>query len=464
MLATLRNRRFRLLLLGLILLVEIPGFFLILVTPIVHSRRLPDDFVYYVQASQMLAQGDDPYQGWLHDPTVDRSRVAGYIYPPLLAWTMQPLLPFLDLPPLQRHPNRLQVHDHYGEILGGTWARAKALEVGLILSQLVSLAVFTVAIVRSLRDRSLDMGLFVVALTVGFFPVQQNFSWGQINLLLLALGGLWYHAWSRGDSWRGGAALGLATALKLIQAPVLLLLVGSRRWRTVIGALTAIAAGSLVAAPQYLLEYYTKVLPQLGLGTGFAGNVAPLGTIARLVEPRSALIGHTQITPGVRFAALVVGLAVIAGTATAIFRARRRGGSDPTLEAAAVLSAVPLIATIDWPAHLALELLPILILFDLGLQARRTGLMVAVLVSWLIMGPVQGALWADSGERPGQGTRLIVMFPEVVPAALWLLWGCGMWALLVDFQANASRRLRLLADGPAAMAPTGLVRAGRPAD
>jgi len=114
--------------------------------------------------------------------------------------------------------------------------------------------------------------------------------------------------------------------------------------------------GSLVAAPQYLLEYYTKVLPQLGLGTGFAGNVAPLGTIARLVEPKSALIGHTLISPGVRFAALVV----IAVTAAAIFRARRRGGSDPTLEAAAVLSAIPLIATIDWPAHLALELLPIL--------------------------------------------------------------------------------------------------------
>ena len=445
MLATLHNRRFRRLLLGVVLLTELPLFALILLTPLVHSQRVPDDFVYYLQASQLLAQGDDPYRGWLSDSAVDRSRVAGYIYPPLLAWTLQPAVHLLGLPAVARHPTLSQVHAHYDAIIVGEWRHSKALVVGLVLCQLGSLGVFAIATLRSLHNRTPDMVLLLAALTIGFFPVQQNFAWGQVNLLLLALGSLWYFGWSRGDSLRSGAALGLGTAIKLIQAPALLLLIASRRWLTLAGALAVIGISSLIATPQYLREYYTQVLPRLGSGTGFAWNVAPLGTIARLVDGRSAHIGQTVIGPGVRLAALGLGLAVVGVSAGAILHARRRGPARSALEVAVVLSAIPLVATIDWPAHLALELLPIVILLDWALQAERTALAVAVLASWVLMGPVQAALWTDGREQIG-----IEPFQEVVPAALWLLWLSAVWASQLAVTPRQADRSRFLSSSSGA--------------
>src|SRR5207245_2418953 len=82
----------------------------------------------------------------------------------------------------------------------------------------------------------------------------------------------------------GGVALGLAVALKLIQAPVGLLLLWARRWAMLAAAAVAGLGLWLLAAPQYLLEYLLKVVPAIGQGTGLFENHSPGGTIARLLE------------------------------------------------------------------------------------------------------------------------------------------------------------------------------------
>src|SRR5205814_2965527 len=124
------------------------------------------------------------------------------------------------------------------------------------------------------------------------------------------------------DRWWGGAALGTAIAIKLIQGPVALLVLLGRRW-----AMFAAAAGAglvlwLAGAPQYLFEYLYKVLPAVSGGTGFFENHSPGGTITRLFEPDSFFNVRGSPAPArvltilIALAILIVTLAVLRRPAT----------------------------------------------------------------------------------------------------------------------------------------------------
>src|SRR4029077_810733 len=129
--------------------------------------------------------------------------------------------------------------------------------VGTVLFLNASLVVFLVCIVRALRVVDWQLQALVVLVAIAFEPVNGNIVEGQINLVLLALSGVWLLGWSAGRWW-GGAALGLAVALKLIQAPAGLLLLWGRRWSMLVAGVVAGLAIWLIAAPQYLLEYLFK--------------------------------------------------------------------------------------------------------------------------------------------------------------------------------------------------------------
>src|SRR3984893_11369061 len=98
------------------------------------------------------------------------------------------------------------------------------------------------------------MALLLALVPISFEPVAANFDEGQVNLVLLGLSGVWLLGWVAGDRWWGGAALGLAVAVKLLQGPVGLLLVWGRRWRMLAAAAVAGLALWLLAVPQYLPE------------------------------------------------------------------------------------------------------------------------------------------------------------------------------------------------------------------
>jgi hypothetical protein len=224
-----------------------------------------------------------------------------------------------------------------------------------------------------------------VLIALAFEPTTANIVEGQINLVLLALSGIWLLAWI-GDRWWGGIALGLAVALKLIQAPVGLLVLWARRWSMLAAAVVAGAGLWLLAAPQYLLEYLFKVVPAIGEGTGFFENHSPGGTIARLLEPDTFLGAARGVPLAARIVTTLIALVAIVVTFW-ILRSPARNGNGRGLEAAAVVAMTPLVASYSWGTHLVLLLLPMLVLVAWALP-RRDGLVLGlVALGWMLIGP-----------------------------------------------------------------------------
>ncbi|HWO45558.1 MAG TPA: glycosyltransferase 87 family protein, partial [Methylomirabilota bacterium] len=238
----LDNRRFRALLL-IVAGVPIAALYVwrTLVLPAL-TGALPADFsANYMAAAARIASGRDPYdlcfiQGCAAAPgTFTPLPLAGaqYVTPLPVAWMLQPLV---GVDP------RVQL----------------AIVVGVLQ---VALVVFLWTTMRATRVDDWQLALLLALVAIGFEPVVGNFDEGQVNLVLLGLSGIWLLAWVGGGRWWGGAALGAAVAIKLLQAPLGLLMLWGRRWTMVAAAALAGAVLWLLAVPQYLPEYLFKVAP-----------------------------------------------------------------------------------------------------------------------------------------------------------------------------------------------------------
>jgi arabinofuranan 3-O-arabinosyltransferase len=283
-----------------------------------------------------------------------------------------------------------------------------------------SLAVFLICVLRAMQVRDWRLAGLLVLVALAFEPTTANIVEGQINLVLLALSGLWLLAWVAGRWW-GGAALGLAVALKLIQAPLGLLVLWARRWSMLAAAAVAALGLWLIAAPQYLLEYLFKVVPAIGAGTGFFENHSPGGTIARLLEPdtflgaaRGAPVAARIITTLIAIAALVLTFAVL-----------RRPSTSPTgraLEAAAVVAVTPIVASYSWGTHLVLLLLPMLVLVAWAVRRSDWTVLGLVALGWALIGPGHHAFQVllVSGYSNLVVLRLLAELGVIGIAAIWI--------------------------------------------
>jgi hypothetical protein len=416
---SLGNRRFRLLLLGLLGLPLLGAHVLqTLVEPLLDPSFKAPDFLVYLHAARDLAAGRDPYQAFFTASIPDATLNQAYIYPPLLAWLLHPLA---------------GLSDHAAQL------------VALAALQLCLLA-FLAAMAWTLRARSLESVGLMALLVISFYPTRLNFYGAQVNLLLLALSGLWLAAWVRGDAWWGGAALGFGVAVKILQLPLVPLLALGRRWRALCAAALAGLAATLVAAPALLPEYWLRVFPSFGLGTGFRENLAPAGALTRLLEP-STFYGQASATPGaVRLLAALAAAAVVAITAWHL-RLPRQGRRGRTLEAAAAVAATPLLATLAWPSHLVLLLLPILVLLWTAAETGDARLLAMAASSWLLLGPVHSAflyliaagVTSEAVLRPLAETGL---------AGILLLWVASLLALRRHGREAGGERERLPRPGP----------------
>lgn len=205
------------------------------------------DFNHFYWAAEAMRRGGDIYA----------AGVRGYLYPPLIAWLMQPLV---------------------GLGLVGAALAWGVVNAGLTAASLW-LALRTVA-------RSLDgplsaattgaVWLFAVALTLG--PVRYELEHGQtdtIVLLGLCLGLAWLDSRPTG----AGLAFGLAACVKYHVVLLLPYLLIRRRWKSAAGMIAGVVAFSLLPAVQLGLPTTLRYVRESDqyLITLFTGADAPAG-------------------------------------------------------------------------------------------------------------------------------------------------------------------------------------------
>jgi alpha-1,2-mannosyltransferase len=278
----------------------------------------------------------------------------GFTYPPFAAVAMLPMA-LLDL-------------------------RA-AIAAGLLLN-LVALAV----VVRLLTGRAWRRhgwyGCVLGACALALFePLRDTFSFGQVNLLLLAL--VLVDAWllATGRERRAGIGIGLAAAVKLTPALFIGLLLVARRGRAAaVATVVALAATGFAAvvAPDASRFYWTDAMwdtTRVGR-LDYVSNQSLQGILARLGEPDRA----------------VWAVAVLLTLGVWGVRARRAVAAGDWAAAFALTGLTAcLVSPITWVHHLVWLLPSFAVLVRMG-HPRIAGALYAVLCTSVVW------LWFDDAS------------------------------------------------------------------
>ncbi|MER5182955.1 glycosyltransferase 87 family protein [Streptomyces sp. NPDC002896] len=331
--------------------------------------------VYYGTVGEWVHHGGDIYDYRLPGSTY------GFTYPPFAAVTMLPMA-----------------------LLG----LRTAIAVGLLLNIAAALAVLYVLAGPVLRRHGGYgwFGFAVLACLVALLePVRDTFSFGQVNLLLLALvlGDAWLlTSGSRGSGGRArwarwaGVGIGLAAAVKLTPALFIGLLVVARRPRAAAVA-TAVAAGATAlaawVAPDASRFYWTEAVRDTDrIGQlAYVSNQSLQGVLARFAAPAEP-------------DRVVWALAAVAVLCVWARRAYRAVAGGDTMAAFALTGlAACLISPITWVHHLVWLLPSLAVLADAGLRhapgtrARRRLLATAGTVYVVLCSSVVW-LWYDDAS------------------------------------------------------------------
>ncbi|MGW5637191.1 glycosyltransferase 87 family protein [Streptomyces sp. NPDC003832] len=299
----------------------------------------------------------------------------GFTYPPFAAVVMLPMA-LLDLP--------------------------AAVAVSLLLNAVALGVVLRILVGRDLRRHGwYGCALAVCALAL-FEPLRDTFSFGQVNVVLLAL--VLTDAWllATGRARLAGVGIGLAAAIKLTPAVFIGLLLLSRRRRAA-GVATAVAAGATLlaawVAPDASRHYWTKALwdtTRVGR-PDYVSNQSLQGVLARLGEPDRALWAVAVL--------LVLGVWA---------RRASRAVAEGEWTAAFALTGLVacLVSPITWVHHLVWLLPAFAVLVRAG-HPRVAGALYAVMCTSVVW------LWFDdsSGVDGFLGSNLYV----------WITLGLLLW-------------------------------------
>ncbi|MHB9848912.1 glycosyltransferase 87 family protein [Streptomyces krungchingensis] len=298
-----------------------------------------------------------------------------------------------------------------------------------------------------------------------FEPVRDTFSFGQVNLLLLAL--VLSDAWllSTGRGRRAGVGIGLAAAVKLTPALFIGLLLLARRPRAAAVATAVAAAATALAAwiaPDASRFYWTDALwdtDRIG-HLGYVSNQSLQGVLARLVAPDEPSRALWAIV------ALLVMCVWVWRTTRALAE------SDWTAAFALTGLTACLVSPITWVHHLV-WLLPSFAVLLHRRRLRVAGALYAVLCSsvvWLWFDDASGLdgflgsntytwitlgllLWLPVGqpraERAALSRRARATPPAPIPAAPAIPAASGQLVPSSCGDAGAAGR----AEGPAAGTP-----------
>ncbi len=354
------------------------------------------DFVNYFGGAQAAAHGTDIYADFKQSWGTE-SWVVAYIYPPFFALLLAPLTSL------------------------GLVAAAR-------IWLLVVHAAFLIALALILRihpelSRS-GRRLFLLA-SFAFMPVYLNLKFQQVATLWLLL--LTATVWAALRRRAGLAAVFIAAATSLKVSPIFLIPLFARlgRWRiAVLGSLTlvAITVLTMLAAPGSW-QFFTVVLPRIGLGTANWDNGSIDGLVSRIVELAPGLFGSATQT--VAKVAIVTAAVIVIGIT--LWNARQLGEQTWALRlgVAALITSLLIVSSVTWQHHLVTLLLPVATALA-WITVRRPGarygwgLAAAFIMCW--MDRRAFPLPADlQVHTPGQGV-LVLTGTSVKLVGLLLLW------------------------------------------
>ncbi|WP_254707099.1 glycosyltransferase 87 family protein [Streptomyces lunaelactis] len=214
-------------------------------------------------------------------------------------------------------------------------------------------------------------------------PVRDTISFGQVNLLLLALvlSDAWLLSAGRERFPRlarfAGIGIGIAAAIKLTPAVFIGYLLVTRRWRaaaTATGVATSATLLALWVAPDASRVYWTEAMwntDRVG-SLAYVSNQSWQGVLARLSEPDAP-------------SRTVWALGVIVLLCLWAWRVRRAAaaGDEQTGFALTGLLAC-LISPVTWVHHLVWLLPALAVLIDTGLRAAKGGQRRRRLLRWAV--------------------------------------------------------------------------------
>ncbi|MEU9131147.1 glycosyltransferase 87 family protein [Kitasatospora sp. NPDC048540] len=279
-------------------------------------------------------------------------------------------------------------------------------------------------------------------------PVRDTFSFGQVNLLLVALVlADWKLLTGAPQRCRyAGIGIGLAAAFKLTPAVFILYLAVTRRRRaTLVAAGTAVGATLIgrLAAPEASHAFWTDLLWNTNrVGSlGYVSNQSLQGMIARLAPD----------VPGRAAWALAV-IGVLALWAYRVHRAAAAGDELTGFALTGLTSC--LISPITWIHHLVWVLPALVLLADAGLRepvgsARRGRLLAAAAAGYVVL--CSSVVWLWRFDTAGVG--------GLIGGSTYLWITLGLLIALPVRPAAAARSGRLLPGGLPA-APADLAGAG----
>ncbi|MFF7331298.1 glycosyltransferase 87 family protein [Streptomyces sp. NPDC090306] len=313
-----------------------------------------------------------------------------------------------------------------------------AIALGLLLNLAALAAVLRLLAGARWRRHGWFGGALACCLLALFEPLRDTFSFGQVNLVLLALVLTDLRLITSGRERLAGVGIGLATAVKLTPALFIGLLLVTRRWRAaaLASAVTAAATGFAACLdPAASRFYWTDALWDTGrVGRAeYVSNQSLQGVLARLGDPGRGLWAAA--------AAVVLGVWALR---------TRRAASRGDWTAAFALTGLTacLVSPVTWVHHLVWLLPAFAVLLRAG-RTRVAAALYAVLctsVVWLWTGDASGVdgflgsnayvwitlgllLWLPSGQlpsaRPPLDRRTMPTAQAPRPAAPAIAQVCG---------------------------------------
>ncbi len=290
------------------------------------------DFAPYWAAGQAVVTRQPLYTAFLQHPFPDPVLRPAFIYPP----------PFALLPATL------------------SWLPEPTAKLVWLLAMQVALATAGWFTYRALGRPSPSEGLIALILTANFYPLLVDLWQGQVNTFLLAAAAVFLWGVVRRHDRVMGAVAAVGGAVKIVPVLWLALAVLTRRsaalaWATLAGG-AILAAGMLATGWEQSVTYLTRVLPMLQQGTAFVPNQSAWGLTRRLFGP------DHFVAPPWRWdgAQPWVSLAVCGALAGWWLRSRQAAGArrSDTLDFAALLCLLLLVASTSWEHHFTLLLVP----------------------------------------------------------------------------------------------------------